>query len=276
MKGGVGKTTLSIHLARYLTEGGKKILLIDLDPQANASVAAIKTDELEKHYKDKKTVHELFFDWMIEFDPFPKQKKSTELEDYLYHFFLNDQNKIFDIIPSHLALSSLLRGAGVGPYELKNFLNQGEVQKYDCVFIDCAPTYSILTTLALNATDKILIPMKAEKFAVHGTKLMQRVLEEHDEDFGTELKKNGVLGVVFTMWPRNPSNADKNSLTTISAAWGNSVCPHKIGEAEQFKIANGLADDGKDFSLAKITGRGLKQEVKHEFEAFVDWFCNKI
>lgn len=281
MKGGVGKTTLSIHLARYLAEQGKKILLIDLDPQANASVAAIKPNLLEFHYNDpnKKTVHELFFDWMIQFGPYPKQKVTTPLESYLYHFFPLGENKVFDIIPSHLALSSLLRGAGVGPYELKDFLDKcRELKKYDYIFIDCAPTYSVLTTLALNATDKILIPMKAEPFAVHGTKLMKQVLKEHDHDFGTNLEHNGILGIVFTLWPSKPSKTDNDSEQSIADEWGKHlICPDKISSSEVYKIANGVTMiGGQDFYLDDIRRSGLSKKNKDEFKNFVNWFLTKI
>lgn len=78
------------------------------------------------------------------------------------------------------------------------------------------------------------------------------------------------------MWPRKPSDADKNSLDTISAAWGNFICPHKILQAEQFKIANGLTNDGEDFYLEQITGLGLRSLPKNQFKRFKNWFLRKV
>jgi len=257
MKGGVGKTTLSVHLARFLAQDHeKKVLLIDFDPQANASVMAIPTNSLEKHKKDKdkRTVYGLFFNWMKQFGPFQKNQPKFELKDYLYRSFPNKTDYPYhpdgckgclDIMPSDLSLSSLLRGASVGPYELAEFFEKQDLDKsYDYILIDCAPTYSILTTLALNATDSILIPMKAEPLGVHGTKLMKDVLDEHEYDFGKKIK---VLGIVYTMWPSSPGKTEENALKEITETWDklkkwvthDTIFKEKIQQAAQYSISSG-------------------------------------
>ncbi len=226
MKGGVGKTTLSVHVARKLAEDHKqKVLLIDLDPQANASLMTIPEMQLEEHYKNKKTIYRLFFNWMRGFGPYPiAEQERTILGDYTYRSF-PDENRghcidntkgYLDIIPSSIHLSSLLRGASTGSYELNKFLDSHSVDKqYDYVFIDCAPTYSILTTLALNVSDHILIPMQLSSLALHGVNLMLNVLDDHHHDFG---KQVSVLGIIYTM----RENGDTHSigmLNQISNKW---------------------------------------------------------
>jgi chromosome partitioning protein len=295
MKGGVGKTTLSIHLARFLAQDHKKkVLLIDLDPQANASVMAIPKNRLETHQNSKKTVYALFFNWMQQFGPFHKPLSFPNLKEYLYRSFPNKQDYPahpvtweghLDILPSHLSLSSLLRGASVGPYELAHFFDKQHLdKKYDYILIDCAPTYSILTTLALNATDSILIPMKAEPLGVYGTKLMKNVLDEHNYDFGRKIK---VLGVVYTMWPSQNENARDSEIKakrqmTIEweslKAWvsRDAIFEKQIKQAAQYIIASGSAadDDGSDYYL-DIRKPGVSPKRIKEFHEFVNWFIKR-
>ncbi len=285
MKGGVGKTTLSIHLAYYLSKYGdgniqnpnpKRVLLIDLDPQANASIVAIPQDDLDQHYKDKKTVLGLFFNWMREYGPFQKTTVGeTQYRDYIYE---HQASSHLHIIPSKIELSSLLKGVSIGPYELDKFL-KGESpyrekieKKYDFIIIDCAPTYSTLTTLALNASNQVLIPMTADPFGIHGTKLMQHVLKEHEHDFG---HKPNIVGVIFTMWGNQSHEQDAK--LEIQKQWPHQgiIFENTISNRAGYKILNGKGLENKD-SIDLMWNSRLQQHHKDEFVAFVTEFLDRI
>jgi len=282
MKGGVGKTTLSIHLAYYLAKHEhKKVLLIDLDPQANASIVGIPEIDLNNHYKDlnKKTIFDLFFNWMQQYGPFPKiSPPSISLIDCYYQSYCSsDNNDYLHIIPSHIALSSILRGVSIGPYELEKFLTDQAQNQYDFIIIDCAPTYSVLTTLALNATKQVLIPMTAEPFGVHGTKLMKDVLKEHEHDYGgVEIKKIKIVGVVFTMWKSTMPVYAQKAETDIKGEWGtNNIFAEKISNDDNYKIMNGENFDGGSGNI-DIMESGLHKPRKEEFKNFVKEFLERI
>lgn len=278
MKGGVGKTTLSIHLAYYLAKHkNNKVLLIDLDPQANASIVGIPESDLKKYYKNpnKKTSFDLFFNWMQQYGPFPKMSPvSIPLGDCYYQSYCSSNNNDWlHIVPSHITLSSILRGVSIGPYELDNFLNAQAQKRYDFIIIDCAPTYSVLTTLALNATKQVLIPMTAEPFGVHGTELMKYVLEEHKHDYGSEIK---IVGVVFTMWKNNMPVYAQKAETSIKSEWGTSnIFARKISHDNNYKIINGKNFDGGSGNI-DIMKSGLHQNKKDEFKDFVEEFLTRI
>jgi chromosome partitioning protein len=324
MKGGVGKTTLSIHLAYHLSKYGgkyiqkstpedkgseeitiqnpelgdfvtvdtKRVLLIDLDPQANASIVAIPPKNLDEHYKSKKTILSLFFNWMREYGPFQKTAEAnSRLEDYIYK---HQESENFHIIPSKIELSSLLRGVSIGPYELDRFLKgespyQDKIEEqYDFIIIDCAPTYSILTTLALNATDQVLIPMTADPFSIHGTKLMQHVLDEHEHDFG---RKPNIMGVVFTMWDssKKPEHQEKaradirREWTTNTRYKDTYIFGEKMQSLAGYKILNGKVLDDKvlegnnsiDFMELPVTF-GVQEEHKKAFVSFIKEFLDRV
>ncbi len=276
MKGGVGKTTLSIHLAYYLAKHkNQRVLLIDLDPQANASIMGIKKVDLDKHYKDrdKKTTFDLFVNWLKPYGPFPKPEPAKlTLEEYTYRAVTATTGKGFlDIIPSHIDLSSILRGVSIGPYELDNFLKDSDAEKkYQYIIIDCAPTYSVLTTLALNATKQVLIPMTADPFSIHGTELMQYVLDEHRHDYGIEVK---VIGVVFTLWEDQVHV--QQSYVDIRRKWTpEQMFSAKISKNNHYRILSGKnLGTGGDIDLMSSQ---LHEKAKQEFRNLVEEFLQKM
>ena len=150
-KGGCGKTTTAINLAAALAEKGKRVLLIDVDPQAHASIGlgVLKTDVSE-------TIYSLFT------GEFQNTKKITEITVNV------DRN--FDLVPSHIILSTIeheLKEREDGLLILNKTINQAELN-YDYIIMDCPPNLGFLTFNALRAASDILIPVETSVFSVIG------------------------------------------------------------------------------------------------------------
>ena len=269
MKGGVGKTTLTWNIAIDLYEKyGKRVLLIDLDPQANATILGLSEDELEAHIKTKKTIADLFINCYKKYGPFPKPEpeKITDYSIFLHRLSESDDKSTYlDLFPSELHLSSVLKGAYVDPFMLDDVLKSRFFDKYDYILIDCAPTNSILTTLALNAAKNILVPVMADTFAVYGAELMKEVMDQHYEDYNIKVNP---IGLVFTrLRKNNPPQYQDASKVKIVNAWGSTTFKTEIRDTPSYGVANG--------KHTGISESGARQEVKDEFDDFMKEFLEK-
>jgi chromosome partitioning protein len=160
-------------------------------------------------------------------------------------------------------LSSVLKGMSLGPYDLDKLLTPAVRLQYDYILIDCAPTNSSLTTVALNTTQSVLIPMISDSFGAHGTALMKQVLEEHAYDYGVSPK---VIGVVFMMW-ENQNNQVTQSNEIIKSWTTGKVFRSKISKNNWYRVANG--------KRINIWNTAAGSEYKKEFENFVKEFIAK-
>jgi chromosome partitioning protein len=269
MKGGVGKTTLSYNLAMELAGRGNKVLLVDLDPQANATIVCMTEQEQADHSKSKKkTITHLFIDAFEPRVPLTSiARTEPSLSEYTFNVSLGKEaakGGELHFIPSDIYLSSVLRGINLGPYTLDKLINTSTKTRYDYILIDCAPTYSALTTIALNTCRAVLIPMISDSFGKKGTDLMKQILEEHKYDFNTEVK---VIGVVFTMVKDGVNQ--RNTEREIVAKWGSdAVFKQSISQNEWYKVANG---NRKPFSSTSA-----HSEAKAELNEFVNDFIRRI
>ena len=173
-KGGVGKTTTCVNLAAALTEAGKKVLMVDFDPQAN-STSGMGVD---------KTVSKGVYNVLIEDIPTPEALVHT---------------KFGDVLPSNKALA----GAGIEliGMERREFLLKdaiGQVKDhYDFVFIDCPPSLELLTLNALCAADTILVPVQGEYFALEGLSDLMNTVRIVRRSLNPRLELEGVLLTMF-------------------------------------------------------------------------------
>ena len=160
-KGGVGKTTTAMNVGVALRLAGKRVLLIDLDPQTNLSTYLGFTNDEGEPTDDIPTISHLMM------AAIGQGKKLTEVKQYIRH---NDMNDI-DYIPSDINLANAdcyLAGALSRETVLKRMLTKELISDYDYIIIDCLPSLGVLLMNALVASDAVIIPVQCEFYALEG------------------------------------------------------------------------------------------------------------
>lgn len=202
MKGGVGKTTLATNICDCLNRRyGKKVLLIDIDPQFNSTQCMFSGDEYMEHLKqDKDTIITIFDDKTRSIAKSVtgiSSKSSKPLNSIEPVKYRND----FHFLPGNLDLYLLEMSAGSGKEKrLKRFLDEiQKKEKYDFIFIDTPPTPSVWMSSAIIASDYYLVPVKAEPISYVGIDLLQAVIENKKEDLNPDIE---CIGLVLTMVER--------------------------------------------------------------------------
>lgn len=214
-KGGVGKTTTTINLAASLAEYGRKVLIVDFDPQGAASVGlGINAHDLEA------TVYNLLMNSRLDVRDFIQQ---TSVEG-------------LDLIPANIDLSAAevqLVNEVAREQALARILRP-LADDYDLIIIDCQPSLGLLTINALTAAHGVLIPLEAEFFALRGVALLVETIDKVRDRLNPKLKIDGILA---TMVDTRTLHA-REVLERLEEAFGETVYQTRINRTVKFPDAS--------------------------------------
>jgi len=214
-KGGVGKTTTVINLATALAELGKKILVIDLDPQGNATTGlGVSSSNNEKNIY-KVTIGQTNPNNCIQ----PSCVKNL------------------DLIGSNVNLSGLEVETATNPkraFLLKEILEQNEdiFSKYENIFIDCPPSLSLLTVMSLVIADELLVPLQTEFFALEGISQLVKTIERVKVNLNPNLNIRGILLTMFDKRNKLSTQVDEEARKYFKDKVYKTVIPRNVRLSE--------------------------------------------
>ncbi len=212
-KGGVGKTTSTINLGAALTELGRKVLLVDFDPQGGLSLGlGVNAHSLPL----EQTVYYTLMDPTADVD----------------QIILKSSVPGLDFLPANrdLGTAETTLGAEIGGQQfLKRTLNSLK-DRYDVILIDCQPTMGQLTINALVAADEVIVPLQCEYFALHGFIELKGNLDKVKNFLNPDLK---LIGILATMFDKKTVH-NREVLTTILEKYPNDVFETIIAKTIRF------------------------------------------
>ncbi|MBS7259356.1 MAG: ParA family protein [Eubacteriales bacterium] len=223
-KGGVGKTTTAVNLAACIAQLGKRVLLVDIDPQGNATSGTGINKEQCKY-----SVYDILIN-------------SVKAE----YVILRTKIPTLQIIPSRIELAGAeveLVSMMAREQKLKNAL-RAVSELYDYIFIDCPPSLGLITLNALNAADTLLVPIQCEYFALEGLSQLMNTVRIVRQNLNPELE---VEGVVMTMYDAR-TKLSGQVVDEVKKFFGNKVydtiIPRsvRLGEAPSFGLPITLYD----------------------------------
>ncbi len=239
-KGGVGKTTTTINLGAALAEYGRRVLLVDFDPQGALSVGlGVNPHELDR------TVYNLLMD------------RGVEADDIL----LKTNTAGMDLLPSNIDLSAA-EVQLVGEVAREQTLGRGLesiAKDYDYVLIDCQPSLGLLAVNALTAADGVIIPLECEFFALRGVALLMDTISKVTERLNPELELDGILATMFD----SRTTHGREVLARVVEAFGDRVYHTVISRTIRFPETT-VAGEPITSYATKSTGAEAYRQLARE------------
>ena len=224
-KGGVGKTTTSINLAACLAEIGKKILLIDIDPQGNTTSG---------YGYNKNEIEYSVYDLLLG-------------ECSVEQVIMKDILENLDMIPSNINLAAAeieLFNEENKEYLLKNAIDS-IIEDYDYVIIDCPPSLSMLTINAMCAAEELLVPLQCEFYALEGLTQLLHTVSLVQERLNDNLE---IKGIVFTMYDSR-NNLSQQVVDNVKEYISDDIITHiiprnvRLAEAPSYGMPINIYDE---------------------------------
>lgn len=238
LKGGVGKTTLAVNMAAYFGKKGKKTLLVDLDPQTNATFSCMEVAAWETHAKKHGTVADLL-GARQHANASAKQKKASQV-------ILKDVFTNVDLVPSHLDLFTIdldMAGATARETRLRKALQEVE-DSYDLIVCDCPPNLTIPTQNALAASEFFVVPISADYLSALGIGILLRRIKQLGED----LDQNLTLGGIVISRVGRPAHHRDEILNTLRKEFKGDVLNETL--TERVKVAEAAAKQMSVFQMS--------------------------
>ncbi|HIW96299.1 MAG TPA: ParA family protein [Candidatus Corynebacterium gallistercoris] len=242
-KGGVGKTTSTINMGASLAAFGRKVLLVDLDPQGALSAGlGIRHDELDV------TIYNLLVD------------NSTSILDAVYESPVEG----LDVVPANIDLSAaeIQLVNEVGREQALARALRPVMKDYDFIIVDCQPSLGLLTVNALSCADSVIIPVESEYFSLRGLALLMDTVEKVRDRLNFKLE---VLGILVTMFDRRTLHA-REVMERLVEAFGDKVFDSVITRTVRFpetSVAGEPINTWAPTSSGAVQYRNLAKEVIH-------------